>query len=296
MVGESVREAHLKKSLGDLDLSHEGRVQIDTWRQFVVNFQNLLTEMGGMSEEACYDKLWEKLPQGMRNWLSEEEFEREGEQPPLEISLPIALNDASFARLVAKYSGKPPKEVEILGENRWKVMWEEKDKEPYERMLALNGHFLRNQGGGQLRVQAVEYRMSVQEVLSFLTDKLEMVERKHMRMPKGGQRQDRTERHARVVSNTPTEKRSGSCESSASRTSGGESEQTAPRKPPHNPPTLANVPRKGETPIQGKGNTSQSPYWQPPSHRVANKQQRRALFQGRQVCMESFRLSTVASR
>ena len=109
-------------------MSQEGRVQIDTWRDFVVNFQTLLTEMGGMSEEACYDKLWEKLPQGMRNWLSEEEFERESEQPPLKISHPIALKDASFARHVAKYSGKPPKEVEVLGENRWKVMWEKRTR------------------------------------------------------------------------------------------------------------------------------------------------------------------------
>ena len=191
------KQTYLQKALETLKLS-SGKVGLDDWRDFTVKFKHLIFESGELSEEMAYRTLVQKLPAGLLKWISDKEIEEEKKNPNVGVTFPCEPNQASVKKALGNFAGKAPKALEEISPTKWRVTWEE--KQTAEKILSINGQKLKNQVG-VMRVKLMEMRLTMEEVMTLITDKLETTERRHLKMPakEEKEKESKSSRRIRVV-------------------------------------------------------------------------------------------------
>ena len=175
------RQALMRENLQELRLPQH-RATLEDWREFVVKFRFWVVELGDITEESAYTMLTEKLTPGMKHWLTDKELKEEKKHPSVEVVFPAALDESAAKTTVETLSSQTVKKIEHVTGNKWKVTWAEKDGA--EKMLRLNGRMVGAQGQqGRLRVQQMETRLRTDEVITYITDRLETSERKSLKIP-----------------------------------------------------------------------------------------------------------------
>ena len=135
----------------------------------------------------------------MVNWVADKELEEEEKHPRLEVHcsrLNQPLNSASATATLQRLAGGTLKNLEAIGINKWKTIWNE--KEAAEKLMAVNGRVLEG-GLGEIKVQQLETRLSFQEVIDLITERLDTNQRKSWKIP---QREPR-KTHAIVFEDDP---------------------------------------------------------------------------------------------
>ena len=142
----------------------EGKMSLEDWHKFRVDFLTLVSEMGKSDEAACED-LKRKLPKGMAHWVAKKEVKLENEFPSVEVTMPQAFNLPSLKGFITRFSGYEPTSLIDLGGNKWRVAWN--NRTAVENMLSRNNFKVEigNQVAGKVRVQPAETRLTLEETV-----------------------------------------------------------------------------------------------------------------------------------
>ena len=156
-------------------------MSLEDWHKFRVDFLTLVSEMGKSDEAACED-LKRKLPKGMAHWVAKKEVKLENEFPSVEVTMPQAFNIPSLKGFITRFSGYEPTSLVDLGGNKWRVAWN--NRTAVENMLSRNNFKVEigNQVAGKVRVQPAETRLTLEETVKLITERLDTNARKEMKM------------------------------------------------------------------------------------------------------------------
>ena len=186
----------------------EGKMSLEDWHKFRVDFLTLVSEMGKSDEVACED-LKRKLPKGMAHWVAKKEVKLENEFPSVEVTMPQAFNLPSLKGFITRFSGYEPTSLVDLGGNKWRVAWN--NRTAVENMLSRNNFKVEigNQVAGKVRVQPAETRLTLEETVKLITERLDTNARKEMKMSqkeKGFRKEKEHWRRTQVVEVVPKKK------------------------------------------------------------------------------------------
>ena len=174
-----VCHSQLRQKLQQLELRREGRsVTLGEWRAFVVAFNRLVFE-AKVTEDEAYERLLEKIG-GLRNWVVEKELKEERKTPTVEILFPMAISREDVLEFLVEAIGGPPKMLIMEGNSKCRVVYD--DKKLAEKVVCLNERRLEGMGGRKIRAAAVEARMTLQDAINHISQKLEDEERKIMKL------------------------------------------------------------------------------------------------------------------
>ena len=157
----------------------------------MVQFKSLvfdLGQVGDLSDEGAYHILSRKLPEGMWQWVQEDEISDERKYPLFEVTFPCSLNEGSVRGTIERNTGGHLRFVESVSSTRWRVVFDEKCHA--EKLLSLSG--LKVAGGGSIFVRQHEKRFSLDEALTLITDRIETAERKTLRKPPSNKSTEKT--------------------------------------------------------------------------------------------------------
>ena len=115
----------------------------------------------------------------MATWVAEKECKEVKKNPFLEVIFPIELDTRGAKGALKNLCGEYPKTLDFLGNRKWKVVFEH--KEMAEVLLSLNGEVLEGQEK-PLKVQQAELRLSLEEAMAVIQEKLETQEMKNLKV------------------------------------------------------------------------------------------------------------------
>jgi hypothetical protein len=117
---------------------------------------------------------------GLRNWVVEKELKEERKAPTVEVLFPMGISRDEVMEFLVESVGGPPKTLVMEGTSKCKVTYD--DKKLAEKVVCLNERRLEGMGGRKIRAAAVEARMTLDDAISHISQKLEDEERKFMKL------------------------------------------------------------------------------------------------------------------
>ena len=96
--------------------------------------------------------------------------------------MPQAFHLPSLKGFITRFSGYEPTSLVDLGGNKWRVAWN--NRTAVENMLSRNNFKVEigNQVAGKVRVQPAEARLTLEETVKLITERLDTNARKEMKM------------------------------------------------------------------------------------------------------------------
>ena len=151
-------------------LKHGGRVTIQDFCDFELEFRQITQDLGNLSADECHRQLLSKLPQHMTTWVVEEETRQKLTQPQISMMTPNDFTAEEISVSVKKMIGTSPSVTEKVRPKECLMSFQ--NFAVAKKLLELQGTLIK---GTQERLNLKEatQQMTVDQIFDFIRHRLE---------------------------------------------------------------------------------------------------------------------------
>ena len=193
----ATRESQVRQKWESLKCQHDGKMTAFDMQKFELEFKQLRKELPIIHDEEVHRHLMRRLPGHMVNWVTDEEARLKADRPRVVWTTPGQKSNAEIAASVLDFIGEMPEKVHRVQPKVFVITFGK--KEGAKKMLDLNGMQLET--GETLHIRPEDHHMSLDEVFSFLTHRLECRDKvdSYLRTPPQQNNRWRSNRDPRYV-------------------------------------------------------------------------------------------------
>jgi hypothetical protein len=165
--GEDIHDSARKK-LRELQLSKEGQIDVEDWRDFQTKFNNLCHDIASIGPEEAYQILVEKFPPFIVNWMVEEQDKRNRRSPKVTISPLGEATKREVQDCIEQLIEERPRDAWVLTAGKWVLQFDA--ERPIQKLVSLSGKKLR--GSDQvLKIAKLAEKMTIEEIFQHIENK-----------------------------------------------------------------------------------------------------------------------------